>query len=778
MIVFATNVNFLCLFLKGTSVTRNFCFQMLAHKSLFVACRRDFNPLIPAYHQIQTFRCASGNLLAASFQCDGVKQCQDGEDEQNCDEALKTKKEKGKVSCTPFELGYHRSRYCTKLCPDLYVVCDDGRCIAQDALCNGYRDCEDGWDEDICSSGQVNTLSLPSKTSWPSITNKQEGKCENGDAYNVEYRCIYDTDESGTALFCRDGSHVKHCIGAGCPRAFKCNLMSYCVPVRKVCDKRIDCPNGEDELYCEQIICHGLLQCRQSRVCVPPWEVCDGTVHCLDFLEDEIYCTPCPDGARCHGNAAIFDDSNSTMNLTSDKHLYNLKSLTCRNPYCADLVLQSSKPEGYNLIYIDVSGSKMSAKAFNSLLVRLPNVSLINAAHNLISSMSPLKQVHTHKILNLAHNLLTSLTRFIFSKFEHLVTLVLHHNVITSIERMSFDGLKALKVIDISHNALKLLYVLDMPKYSTLLEHMESDHMSLCCVMGDISHCVPTSERFSSCQNLLSKKLHRAIITLQALVTVSANCAVLALHRHLNQQEKIQMLQLTVANLLMAVYLAVMTTVDIFYRNHFSDVALTFAHANLCKITSALNFIASEVSLSMLVLVSFSRAYVIHRVWQKIPVRLIWTTCLAIWSFWVAYAALLLVALNYRAVPIESNICILVYFIETLTSNVPFIHSVIFVAVNVSQMVFIVCTYAIIAWNVFKSAMPVSSQKRRNQRHFAVKLSILMLFNLGCWIPMIISVLLGLLGYAVADELAIWMAIIVIPINARAAWLLWAVTQN
>ena len=57
-------------------------------------------------------------------------------------------------------------------------------------------------------------------------------------------------------------------------------------------------------------------------------------------------------------------------------------------------------------------------------------------------------------------------------------------------------------------------------------------------------------------------------------------------------------------------------------------------------------------------------------------------------------------------------------------------------------------------------------ERRKKDLHFAVKLFVILFCSLSCWIPMIVSVLLAVLGVYLPDNLAVWMALLVIPINA------------
>lgn len=68
--------------------------------------------------------CGDGSCLPGNLRCDGVKDCNGGEDEVGC----------GKT-CPP------GSRYCL----------DSNECIMTAAICDGQANCKDGSDEAMCS---------------------------------------------------------------------------------------------------------------------------------------------------------------------------------------------------------------------------------------------------------------------------------------------------------------------------------------------------------------------------------------------------------------------------------------------------------------------------------------------------------------------------------------------------------------------------------------------------------------------------------------------------
>ena len=719
---------------------------------LHIFCVMDSFPgEMLTYNMISIYTCNRTDvIISGSFLCDGIMQCEYGDDEINC-----TSHNVLATDCSPFSLQMHKDTECFK-CPEFYIACGNGDCVPQDALCNRFSDCEDGWDEQICVVTH-SQLSFDIKPN-PNPILKQ---CADNSFYDAEYQCIFEHDDKNM-LHCSDGSHLHKCETIECASAFKCQL-TYCIPLRQMCDGMIDCPTGEDEVHCDFLQCTGLFQCRQSAACLPPWDICDGIVHCKDFLDDEIYCTPCPYGMRCHSNAAV-----CTNNTDSGMHIIKsqswIKVLHCHHKASLQAL---SVVEWHTLTYLDVQHSEISHLDFDLLFPDMNALSYLNAAFNRIVSIRA-KSIRLVKILNLSHNMIAILTEFGLSLFPDLVTLILHHNDISVIQRWAFSGLDSLSSVDISHNRLTVHEVSDLPQ-SMFLENVQSDMLALCCLLSHVPHCTPLASLFSSCENLLHLTVHRVLITGQAVFTLLANTAVLIFRHHLNKKEKFQMIHLAVSNLLMSVYLAMMTGADIYYRNWFASIAVSWTYFSLCKMAASANMIASETSLSLLVFIFIFRAYSMHNVWYTISSKFRNIVCIAIWTVWVVYTSTVVGLLTLSDSPVENNICILVYLIDAKRSLLVLVHSVVYVAVNMLKVTFLIISYGFIAcrvlWRNHGSQTVLEIRVKRN-RKLATKLFIMFFFNICCWIPIISSVILSLIGVELPDDVAVWMAIIVVPINA------------
>ena len=644
------------------------------------------------------------------------------------------------------------------MCPEFYIACGNGTCIPQDALCNGYSDCADGWDEQICvltySQLSFDIKPKPNPVLW---------QCNDKSFYDADYHCLYESDGNYSILHCSDGTHLGLCDTFWCPRAFKCPF-SHCIPLRQVCDGRTDCPSGEDEVNCELLQCTELFQCKQSARCLPPWDVCDGIVHCTDFLDDEIYCAPCPHGMHCNGNAAVCTNSTDI-----DMHNHVLQSWV-KVVHChhKDFFQFLSSVEWHTLSYLNIQHSEIAHLDLDLLFPNMKTLTYLNAAFNRIVFISSSKFAVPLKILNLSHNMIVLLSTYGLHQFPDLTTLILHHNHISVIGRWAFFGLKALASVDITHNPLAIHDVSDLPQQSPLLMYFHSDMLAICCLLSHVPHCTLQSSLFSSCENLLHLKVHRVLITGQAVFTFLANSAVIIFRGHLNRKEKFQMLQLTASNLFMSLYLAMMAAVDIYYRNRFDLVAVEWKYLVPCKIAASANMIASEVSLSLLLSIFIFRAYTVHKLWSAISSAFVKIVCFAIWIVWAIYTSAFVAILSSSGVPLESNIYILVYFNDATHSWLTLAHSVVYVTVNVLKVTALIIAYVFIAYRALTKkpiSQSVSANRTKRNRQLVIKLFIMFFFNIICWIPTITNVILSLIGVAIPNDMSVWMGIIAVPIN-------------
>ncbi|XP_075157166.1 putative vitellogenin receptor yl isoform X2 [Haematobia irritans] len=277
------------------------------------------------------FRCHSGECLTLSRKCNGRKDCPDGSDEQNCEQA---KDRKPQVICSVGQFRCHSGEQCieankrcdgkkqcrdgtdedhcqnfdkSKFCHRHQHVCDNGNCVDFSVMCDGKNDCGDNSDETDCK------LERGKDSTNVRITcDKNMFQCNSG-------TCLAKSWECDGKIDCQDGSdeHDKCGIRECPPDMHKC-LLGQCIDRRLVCDGNNDCGDTSDEMNCDMI--NGKkrkMGCSDEKV--PMYECPSDPSVCLDM------------SAKCNGTSECprGEDENDCGNICSIYEFHCKKSKEC-----------------------------------------------------------------------------------------------------------------------------------------------------------------------------------------------------------------------------------------------------------------------------------------------------------------------------------------------------------------------------------------------------------------------------------------------------------------
>ena len=306
--------------------------------------------------------------------------------------------------------------------------------------------------------------------------------------FRMNELCLYDSNNFGHILYCRDGAQLRNCRHIQCTNTFKCPL-SYCIPLRKVCDGIYDCYNGEDEYNCHNNICPGYLKCRDVEFCIHPAEVCDGYNHCPHGDDEELSdSVGCPAGCTCLGHSAWCRDGRFSyipkFQFTDMAYLSMGLYNTC-NPIFANLSLLST------LATLDLSSSMIFSicPAFQTEYKFYKSLHALYLQYNYINYLSHtcFAKLLSILVISLCGNPLIGIADDAFEGVT-LNVLILRNTSITSLSNEWMNKFHDLKILD-----KRGIQLIDLPKSVVYtfkkLDALYTDDLRLCCVLKNIQGC-------------------------------------------------------------------------------------------------------------------------------------------------------------------------------------------------------------------------------------------------------------------------------------------------
>jgi len=603
------------------------------------------NTSFPVYTEITCslaqFKCTDGTCILKHHVCDGESDCLDASEELQCGHVCKLKGSNvATIDC--YSECYPRN--CT--CHPLYFQCSGGGCIPASKWCDSKTNCKDSSDEIMCSFNSASTAHHVDEVplSCFPMNDLNTGPCKAGclkcsydslECYPVSAVCVYDRDEENNPLFCSNTEHLQFCETHECPEHFKCPN-SYCIPMNRVCDKKIDCPNAEDESGCDSLECVGLLKCKGDNVCIHPINICDGRVDCKLSEDDEILCNvpPCPVDCICHGLATQCSIFNANSQLATQLKVLILKKANVIlleqsfHDYTSTLLLDMSQCSIQNLpsnIFINLINLKILDLRENAISVLDHSFSTgLQSLHQLNLRMNSLHHLKSHSFLHLKilenldlKNMLISLIdNYAFDGMLLLSTLNLSFNHITYLSKHTFVGLSDnLKYLDLSGNPLLTINI-EVFKHLHALEWIALSESKLCCYVKLAEICLPiNNDIFFMCGDILQSSLLKVASWFLGSLSCSFNILVIYYNfktKHLSSQTTL-ITSFAFSDLLMGLYMIILAFTDIHFHSVYDMYYDTWITSALCRALGMTCITSFQVSLFSVFLISLNQYLVICR---------------------------------------------------------------------------------------------------------------------------------------------------------------------
>ncbi|XP_066277461.1 G-protein coupled receptor GRL101-like [Branchiostoma lanceolatum] len=782
-------------------------------------------PACPRTH----FTCSDLSCVLDVFKCDGRNDCPGGEDEEECPSAGCAQfsfecDSRGKTECVSLSFFCDFNLQCSNRRDELHCVyppCEDNekrcgseQCVLKSQVCDGVHQCSDSSDElrcDFCPKGfqcfdgsclnierycdgQIDCMGYigedePFDCDYkdPTFTCPEEGqvRCKNGVCANPNDTCIFNKDNEGIMIGCRDLTHLRPCSKEFvCPiNHLQCNL-GYCIPQHMRCDGKMDCSTGEDEENCESYECPGAHRCNSFGSCTPMKNRCDGIRQCPRG-DDEFNCgIDCPNGCNCEGLAFLC--ANNKFDVTLDKLTKQLRKLDASNARLMEIELAVKNDVNgtalQNETLLDLSNFKLLGELIlrntslhyigNSTLEALANLYYLDLSFNEISTLEgqPFKYLRRLEFLDLSANKIFSVDNGAFmlapdpsdpTATSKLVNLRLQDNQITEFGPGMFDGL-------------------------TELSELHSDSYLFICVAltqtKQLDTFSPQPNELSSCEDLIARQGLRVVMWTFASFAILGNGYVI-IRRIIAERDQslgksrvqnILVLNLGIADFLMGVYQMIIASVDEYYRNVYIWNDEKWRASWLCEFAGFVFVVSSEVSVCSLVLITVDRfisvVFPFKTEW-KINVNQAWTMMIAIWAIVAFLGVFPLMGVPYFQDEFyaRSGVCLPLHITAERPAGFEF-SVAIFMVFNFIAFLLIMGSYIAMFISVRSagkaSGEAAGKQKAGQTQTMTTRMTMIVLTDFFCWFPVTLMGIMALTGVALPGEVFAFTAVIILPINS------------
>lgn len=517
------------------------------------------------------FRCNSGQCIPVNKRCNLLNDCKDGSDE-------------GPVCSS--------KGYCN---PQITFQCYYGNCIPLEAVCDRHRDCPGKFHEDE----QDSSCYTMQNRSLTTIKGRKTSLCQSGQRIDPKYKCIYEFDQYGYQIGCRDVTHLRGCEKFQCSSDYIKCPNSYCIPLRYICDGKRDCVGGEDEIRCSKFECPGSYRCINHTSCVLFQNLCDSIRHCPSG-DDEWFCDlKCPSGCDCIGlyiNCASNNFTRLPNDLTqevrkldfSDNHLGpTMEYVDFRGYYhLVELIIQFNRIEVLkkkkfvelkNLQQLDLRFNNIhtiESAAFAGVI--LVNTLLLDGNPN-ITVIEPTAFIGLPRLshLNISHTSVRKLKSNVFTGLTNLQKLTFRYSNLESVESGAFLGLNSVTSLDLYGNDIRY-FKKDVFTGLISLKNLSTSSFKFCCIVTNppfnipFDRCLPPPDEISDCEDLMSSPVQRTFLWILGSVALGCNIFVIIWRIRIrsspNKVSSLLILSLGCADCLMGVYMLIIASVDVYYR--------------------------------------------------------------------------------------------------------------------------------------------------------------------------------------------------------------------
>ncbi|KAL5011102.1 hypothetical protein ScPMuIL_013407 [Solemya velum] len=371
---------------------------------------------------------------------------------------------------------------------------------------------------------------------------------------------------------------------------------------------------------------------------------------------------------------------------------------------------------------------------------------------------------------------------FIFMVFFYL-NRDLRRNKIWHIDTDAFQSLTVLRSLELRQNEFRRLES-DTISRLLSLEYVYFDEFYMCSYAPQVQRCQPRGNGISSHHNLLENMFLRVCVWVVAAMACAGNSVVIFgrfLLREDNQIHSFYIKNLSLADMLMGIYLFVIGSRDMMYRGEYLKHDEQWRASWGCDVCGIISTLSSEVSVLTIALITFDRYISIMYPFylKKRNLKLAVGIMMTIWG-----VCLVLTVLPVSGIPYfghsfynDNGVCIPLHLHNPTVRGWEY-STFLILGLNLMAFLFISYAYIVMFMAIRKSTTALHSMSKCQERSFIKRFFFIVVTDFVCWIPIIVIKLITLCGVRVNGELYGWIVVFILPVNSALNPLLYTLTTR
>ena len=774
--------------------------EHIDQKAQYVMCERD---LEEASNDSRTLcsdeyrTCDDGTCVHDALWCDGVRHCEEGEDEEACHFVCSSTGIDCITEC-------HIDKHCK--CTDTYFQCLSGGCVPRQKVCDMTPHCADASDEpmtciftaikpviqrlnDVILQTQQKISECFKKSSvaimplngdhfkitktkvicpppLKRFPNDMDGVCSDlhrtikGETslFPLHQLCIYGNECNRVCHHSFHNFHLQNCEEFYCVGHFKC-ASSYCVSFDQICNGVCECPGCEDEAMCKNLLCPGLLL--------------------LERGGSEKYCTK---------DYLAFKHKLNRRQIVRTSEV----SLTDQYPvliYINNYTLTFDNKWGLNedwspalVTYLSIIDSKLQQLDV-TLFHQMVSLKVLNIAGNGIVSIprDVFVAMSVLEVLNMSNNRIQYIPHSALCPLQALKYFFVENNELRGLEENIFQKNLQLKMIVIHSNKLHPVDTVLLPPYPLILSlhFMSSDLSRFCCTFYKTKHCSPDLPRFMSCSNMIASKSQMIASWVISLSTVLLNSisvmsilAMLILKTKVNSGKGVTLLismNLSVAEMITSICLLNYPSYNEYFDGVFGVEADRWRYSWMCQALEFVFFVFSQACLAASMLMSAHFAIIIPSiVQQKMGAKKIAFILIVIWAILIGISS------GITASQVSIVISPFNYFCLPFITSAPadilvktiYIFIVSFDCVLIcSSIACYIYLFVYIRKQIHNKNLQAIKKRTIALQKFALRMIIVIFSNTLTWSPILLLEAIVLAGVEIQHHIILWILFSFLPVN-------------